>query len=96
MDAQRQNDEFLEVVHTGVLKYYKVSELKANLDGCISEIANLPSAIVNIRGGLTFGMQCELLRHIRQQDLPFRIYGRKFEHDLKNDTDAVALIVSRA
>ena len=96
MDAQRNNDEFLDVIHTKVLKYYKVSELNNNLSGCISEIADLPAATVNIRGGLSFNMQCALLRYINQQEFPFVIYGRKFENDITNNNDPIALIVTRA
>lgn len=98
MDVQKQaiNDEFLYTIRTRVLKYYKVSDLTTNLVGCMDEIANLPTAHVNIRGGLSFKLQCQILRSINSRQLPFVIRGGKFESDTNDkNADLIALIVTQ-
>lgn len=97
MDAPKQSAEFLDVIHTKVLKYYKVQDLTQNLSNCFDEIASFPtSTVVNIHGGLPFHLQRAVLKSLQQHDLPFVIHGRKFNCDPEKNTDTIAVILTKA
>lgn len=100
MNAQNKvNDEFYSMVHTKVLKCFKVAELEDNFAGCLNEIVGLKSAAPNskihIHGGLSFDLQCQVLKGCTQNSLPFMIYGRKFETAPDKEKQAIGVIVTR-